>query len=89
MPEIRHYCSRCPVVLVACKIDLREDPETISRLKQRDEKPIKTKVGMKTASKLHADAYIECSAKTLEGVQELFVTATHLALKKTLSIPTR
>jgi small GTP-binding protein len=85
MPEIRHFCPRSAVILVACKIDLREDPETILRLNQRGEKPIKT------ASKIHADVYIECSAKTHEGVQELFVNTatTHLALKKTLLTPTK
>ncbi len=80
--EIRHFCGRCSVILVACKIDLREDPEIISKLKQRDEKPIKTKIGKKIAAKIHADAYIECSAKTHEGVQELFITAARLVLKK-------
>lgn len=81
-PEIRHFTGRSPVVLVACKIDLRNDPETISKLKQRGEKPINTKTGKKLASEIHADAYVECSARTHEGVQELFVTAAQLALKR-------
>ncbi len=81
-PEIRHFCVRCAVILVACKIDLRDDPEIISRLKQQGEKPIKTKTGKKIASKIHADAYVECSARTHQGVQELFTTAARLALKQ-------
>lgn len=80
-PEIRHFTGRAPVILVACKIDLRDDPETIFKLKQRNEKPIQTKTGKKLASKIHADAYIECSAKTGVGVEELFRTAAQLVLK--------
>ena len=82
-PEIAHFTGRNPVILVACKIDLRDDPETISKLEQRGEKPIKTKTGKKLASKIHADAYIECSAKTRVGVEELLRTAAQLVLKKT------
>jgi GTPase SAR1 family protein len=67
---------------VACKIDLRDDPEIISRLKQQGEKPIKTKTGKKVASKIRADAYVECSARTSDGVQELFTTAARLILKR-------
>lgn len=78
MPEIGFFCDRCSVVLVGCKIDLRHDPEMISKLKQRNEKPIKTKTGKKIASKIHIDAYIECSVKTQQGVQELFIEAIRL-----------
>ncbi len=81
-PEIRHFCVQCAVILVACKIDLRDDPEIILKLKQQGEKPVKTRTGKKVASKIHADAYVECSARTREGVQELFTTAARLAFKK-------
>lgn len=70
------------MILVACKIDLRDDPETISELQQQGEQPINTKFGKKLASKIHADAYVECSAKTHEGVEELFLTVAQLAIKR-------
>ena len=81
-PEIRQFCVQSNIILVGCKIDLRDNLEIIHRLKQRGEKPIKTKTGKKVASKIRADAYVECSAKTREGVQELFTTAARLILKR-------
>ena len=82
MPEVRHFCGQCPVILVACKKDLRTDPQTIARLKQDGEKPVTTDVGKQIAAQVKADTYMECSAKTREGVQELFVHAARLSLKK-------
>jgi Ras family protein A len=82
VPEIRHFCGACPVILVACKIDLRTDRETIEKLKQQGEKPITTEVGKKIAVQIKADAYMECSAKTREGVQEIFLHAARLSLEK-------
>jgi len=38
--------------------------------------------GKQLAAQIKADAYMECSAKTREGVQELFVTAARLSFKK-------
>ncbi|CAF0727893.1 unnamed protein product [Didymodactylos carnosus] len=82
MPEIRHFCGLCPVILVACKKDLRTDPFTIQKLKQEDEKPVSQEVGRQIANQIKVNDYIECSAKTREGVHELFVHAARLALKK-------
>lgn len=81
IPEIRHICPRCPVILVACKIDLRDDPETLLKLEQRNEKPIRTKTGRKVALQIHADDYIECSAKTHEGVEDLSLNVLHILSK--------
>ncbi|CAF1085903.1 unnamed protein product [Rotaria sordida] len=82
IPEVRHFCGQCPVILVACKKDLRRDPQTIAKLKQDGERPVTTDVGRQIAMQIKADAYMECSAKTREGVQELFVHAAHLSLKR-------
>jgi len=38
--------------------------------------------GRRIAKKIKADAYMECSAKTREGVQDLFIQAARLSLKK-------
>ena len=35
IPEMRNFCPKVPYVLVGCKTDLREDAETIRRLRQR------------------------------------------------------
>jgi small GTP-binding protein len=81
-PEIRHFCGKCPVILVACKVDLRTDPNTIAKLKGQGEKPVTAEAGEQLAKQIKADAYMECSAKTREGIQELFVAAARLSFKK-------
>jgi GTPase SAR1 family protein len=82
IPEVRHFCGQCPVILVACKKDLRTDSTVISKLKQDGEKPISTEMGRHLAQRIKVDTYMECSAKTREGVQDVFVQAARLTLKK-------
>jgi Ras family protein A len=82
IPEVRHFCRPCPVILVGCKIDLRTDNKTITKLKQHGERLISTEDGRQMAAYIKADAYMECSAKTGEGVDELFEYAARLSLKK-------
>lgn len=81
-PEVRHFCAACPVILVACKIDLRSDPLTIERLKAENAKPVSIEAGKQIATQIKADAYMECSAKTREGVHDLFMYAARLSLAK-------
>jgi Ras family protein A len=82
MPEVRHFCGLCPVILVACKIDLRTDYDTVMKLKRQGQKPISTEDGKQLANYIKADAYMECSALTGDGVEELFEYATRLSLRK-------
>jgi small GTP-binding protein len=39
-PEVRHHCPTTPIILVGTKLDLREDKETIERLKDKKLAPI-------------------------------------------------
>ncbi|CAF1087752.1 unnamed protein product [Adineta steineri] len=82
MPEVRHFCDQCPVILVACKKDLRTDAQTIEKLKKEGEAIVTNEVGRRIAAQIRADAYIECSARTHEGVQDLFLQAARLSLKR-------
>lgn len=82
--EVRHFCGQCPMILVACKKDLRTDPYIIARLIQEGEKPVTNEF----RRQIKADAYMECSAKTREGVQDLFVYAARLFLLFTLILIT-
>ena len=52
------------------------------KLKQENEKPITTEYGKQLAVEIKADVYMECSAKTREGVHDLFIQAARLTLKK-------
>jgi len=39
-PEVSHHCPATPIVLVGTKLDLREDKETIDRLRDKKLSPI-------------------------------------------------
>jgi GTPase SAR1 family protein len=39
-PEVRHHCPNVPIILVGTKLDLREDKETIEKLKDKRLAPI-------------------------------------------------
>jgi GTPase SAR1 family protein len=73
------------VILVACQKDLRTDPQTIANLKKEGRIPISTEVGRGIAAQIQADAYMKCSAKTGEGVEDLFIHAACLITQRTRS----
>merc|ERR1712169_93363 len=62
--EVLHFCSGLPIILVGCKKELRYDQKTIEELRK----------------KIGAYKYLECSAKTNEGVREVFEHASRAAL---------
>ena len=75
-----HFCSNLPIILVGCKKDLRQDPRTIEELKKTSQRPVAQAEGQAVAQKIGARRYIECSARTGEGVRDVFQTATREAL---------
>ncbi|ESW98534.1 hypothetical protein KL930_002257 [Ogataea haglerorum] len=79
--EVLHFCQDVPMILVGCKIDLRNDPRTIERLAQLNQAPVSTSEGQAVAEKIKALTYLECSAKLNQGVREVFETATRAALE--------
>ncbi|KAK3585969.1 hypothetical protein CHS0354_038514 [Potamilus streckersoni] len=80
-PEVRHFCHKVPIVLVGTKTDLRENDVVKAELAKQNLKTIKTEDAKVISKRMHASAYVECSAKTGEGVREVFETAAKLALK--------
>lgn len=78
--EVLHFCQGVPIILVGCKTDLRHDPKTIEELKRTSQRPVTTDEGQAVAQKIGALKYLECSAKTQEGVKEVFEHATRAAL---------
>ena len=61
--------------------DLRGDSNTIKELNKMKQEPVKPEEGRAMAEKINAFAYLECSAKSKEGVREVFETATRAALQ--------
>merc|ERR1711939_487847 len=80
--EVLHFCSGLPIILVGCKKDLRNDPKVTEELRRTSQRPVSRQDGQQVADKIGAARYLECSAKTGEGVREVFETATRLALLK-------
>ena len=80
-PEVSHYCPNVPCLLVGTKIDLRNDPGTIQRLRTRNKcEPISFEQGSKKAIELGAVKYCECSALSQQGLREIFDEAIRCVL---------
>ena len=82
VPEVQHFCPNVPFLLIATKKDLRNDPATRQALGREKLDVIRPEQGKAMAEKVGAYAYLESSAKTREGVREVFITATRAALQK-------
>jgi len=79
-PEVMHFCPEVPQILVGTKLDARNDQATIERLKNQGQKPVSTEQGQELARKIKAVRYMECSAKTNEGLKAVFDEAIKAVL---------
>jgi len=71
-PEISHHCPSVPVVLVGTKLDLRDDKDTIDRLREKRMAPITYEQGLAKMKEINAVKYLECSALTQKGLKNVF-----------------
>ena len=78
--EILHFCQGVPIILVGCKVDLRNDPHAIGALREAGQEPVSTADGQAVADQIGASGYFECSARTGYGVREVFEASTRAAL---------
>jgi Rho family protein len=76
---VAHFCEGTPLILVGTKTDLRRDEQTKRMLSAQGQTPVSPEQGAIVAKEIGAK-YTECSAKTGNGVQEVF----NLALKESL-----
>ncbi|KAJ1921171.1 Rho GTPase protein rac1 [Mycoemilia scoparia] len=79
-PEILHHAPNVPFILVGTKLDLREDPDTTEKLKQKKMSPITYNEGFHMAKEIGADKYLECSALTQKGLKNVFDEAIRAVL---------
>jgi len=70
--EIQKSFPNAALYLVGCKSDLKEDKATIAKLKEKNQVPVSFKQAQDFAKKLSALGYLECSALSKTGVQEVF-----------------
>ncbi|XP_044763529.1 rho-related GTP-binding protein RhoC-like [Coccinella septempunctata] len=80
-PEIKHFCPSVPILLVATKLDLRYNEQICKILSQKGETTVSHENGYRASKKIKAYGYIECSAKTMEGVKEVFRKAAEVVLR--------
>ncbi|XP_029013272.1 rho-related GTP-binding protein RhoA-B isoform X1 [Betta splendens] len=80
-PEVKHFCPNVPIILVGNKKDLRNDEHTRRELAKMKQEPVKSEEGRDMAGRIAAFGYMECSAKTKDGVREVFEMATRAALQ--------
>ncbi|KAK1232706.1 Rho GTPase protein rac1 [Marasmius sp. AFHP31] len=79
-PEISHHAPQTCIVLVGTKLDLREDPATIEKLRDRRMAPIQYSQGVQMAKDIGAVKYLECSALTQKGLKTVFDDAIRAVL---------
>ncbi|XP_052071687.1 ras-related C3 botulinum toxin substrate 2-like isoform X2 [Mytilus californianus] len=81
IPEIRHHCPRTPIILVGTKLDIRKDngPENSKHIEKSSD-PVSFSEGQTLAKRIEAVKYVECSAKTQEGLQAVFEEAAKAVL---------
>ncbi|KFP96695.1 Rho-related GTP-binding protein RhoB, partial [Leptosomus discolor] len=82
VPEIRMFCPTVPIILVATKIELRGDESIKEKLTTPGNEPINTIEGKALAASIGAYAYLECSAKTKEGVDTALEIISQCALNE-------
>eukprot|EP00032_Breviata_anathema_P000145 JZ548279.1.p2 GENE.JZ548279.1~~JZ548279.1.p2 ORF type:complete len:198 (+),score=29.56 JZ548279.1:28-594(+) len=73
-PEITQHAPGVPIILVGTKVDLRQTTP--------DSKDITTAQGQDLAKKIGAKCYRECSAKSRQGLKDVFDEAVKAVLFK-------
>ncbi|EGF76515.1 hypothetical protein BATDEDRAFT_14774 [Batrachochytrium dendrobatidis JAM81] len=86
-PELSHHAPSTACILVGTKLDLREDRQTVEKLRERRQSPISYTQGTQMMKEIGALKYLECSALTQKGLKSIFDEAiravlTPLVIKK-------
>lgn len=78
--ETAWFCPGVPSILVGLKEDLRHGPWTVEYLAKTRQAPVTYQQGLAAAKHIGAAVYVECSAKTGDGIRSTFEVATKLGL---------
>ncbi|KAG8850436.1 GTP-binding protein Rho1 [Serendipita sp. 411] len=82
-PEILHFCSdpKASYILVGCKMDLKGNTRALELLGVKtDQKLITSEEAEAVARHIGAAMYLECSAMTGEGIDEVIEEAARVSL---------
>jgi small GTP-binding protein len=80
LPELQKSCPDTPFILVGTKADLRNDEETIRKLQEKSREPISEKMGKKKAKEIKARLYLECTAREVDSVNQIFRQALKIVM---------
>lgn len=83
IPELAHHSPGTPIMLVGTKVDLRDDPRTLDRLREKNLQPITAAEGIALAKTVGAVTYVENSALTQKGLKDTIDTAVRTVLHPT------
>jgi Rho family, other len=78
--EARERCPGVPIILVALKKDLRDDPFTQEEMRKKSLKFTTPREGNEVKEIIGARKYLECSSLTGDGVDDVFEAATRAAM---------
>ena len=81
-PEVTHYCPNASLLLVGTKLDLRADPSSVQNLQDKKLVPVTTAQGEKLCKEIKAVKYLECSALSRQGLNEIFQEAIKVVLSR-------
>jgi len=70
--EVQHHCPDSKIFLIGTKVDLKEDKETLEKLRHNNQSPITQQQGEQMAKEIRALGYMECSALTQKGLKAVF-----------------
>eukprot|EP01117_Protostelium_nocturnum_P010121 TRINITY_DN3610_c0_g1_i2.p1 TRINITY_DN3610_c0_g1~~TRINITY_DN3610_c0_g1_i2.p1 ORF type:complete len:137 (-),score=32.97 TRINITY_DN3610_c0_g1_i2:59-469(-) len=84
VPEIRSNVLDAHIILVGTKIDLRADEKLMREIRENGNlcRPVPTEEGEKLCKDLNLDCYLEISAKTNDGIDELVNRICKICTKK-------
>lgn len=82
IPELQAHSPATPFILCGTQTDLRSDEKVLADLTASGSEPISTKVGQRRAKEIKALTYVECSAKDVSSVVNVFRTACTFLLDK-------
>jgi small GTP-binding protein len=78
IPELKFHCPNVPYIIVGNKIDRREDEEEL----KKSDNYISYEEGKKFAEENYSVDYCECSAKTQEGLKNVFDSVIKIYIEK-------
>ena len=69
-PEVSHHCPSTPIILVGTKLDLRDDKDTLEKLRERKLSPITFPQGLAMMKEIGAIKYLGKPA-SIDGLVQL------------------